>query len=188
MERPEILEGLMKDLQKSRPVSEDDEEGLQKQMRTLKDLQKNLKHHLKELDEIMDQHDELRFSADPAVRDEFMKLKSQVQSDKKVMEDLGNFVQSSLGATGQVVKKMGDAFRNESMSVAGIGMKAIGGYLGKVMIICISHNITPAGLWNWGHRKYRKYRVIRPGPSSNLDEMNLIERECGGDAGVVGVY
>lgn len=171
MERYEILRGLLKDPQDSRLAFENDEGGAQEQVQKLKNLQEILKHHLTELDGIMDYSDELRLSADPTVRAEFLKLKNQVQSDKKVMGDLGNFAQNGLGATGQMMEKVGIALSIETMSAAGIVMKAIGEYLGQVMKICISNNITPAGLWNWGQRKYRNYRAIRPEPSSNLDEM-----------------
>ncbi|CAI7657219.1 unnamed protein product [Penicillium pancosmium] len=108
MERHALLEELMvAKLRKMHNIHPDDMEDARKELQDLKDLQNTLKIHLQDLDRIMRQHDDLLLSQDPAVREEYRNLKSQVQKDAEAMENLSEVAQKSLQTTCRLLIQLG---------------------------------------------------------------------------------
>ncbi|CAG8052332.1 unnamed protein product [Penicillium salamii] len=164
-ERRELFKELMHgEHQDSISMDQHDEGVNQSQDQTLNDLREGLKHHLKVLDQIMDQEDELGRSGDPHVRQKYMHLKHQIRADRMIMRDLADLAPEGVEYTGEWFENAGDTFGNKSMRKTGRLMTSTGQYFRKMGHLFKSKNLTPKRMWRGLRRGLRgAYEELRRG-------------------------
>jgi hypothetical protein len=133
MERHTFLEELMRSglrrikSDKPGPGAGD----LRNEMQRLKRFQEQLRLHLQDLDRSLNQHDDLLLlpSADPRDREQYERLKVQVQKDEEAMDSLADLVDT----TSSLLTTLGSIRNDANLSTAGRLLSAGREYLGAVM-------------------------------------------------------
>jgi hypothetical protein len=166
MERHAILEKALRDeLQKMKDESRGDFQEVRTRVQELQGLQEELKTHLEDLDRFITHHDNLLLNPDPVVRDDFRRLKSQVQRDTEAMENLSKIAQDGFRTTSKLFVKVGEGIKNGGLGIAGLVLGAIGEFIGHAMNLWKSKRLFSPTIWR---RLFRKLRLIfRPTPRSD---------------------
>ena len=172
MERYDFLnETIVPELQNMRNVSPDDLRSVQDKARTLKNSQGELKVHLDTLNHILENHSNLSSSPDPAVQEEYRKLKTQLQRDREAIERLAEIAEGTLDAISKMLAEVSKILGHQPAGIAAIVLR----YLRDVMKLWRSSKLSPAAMWQWMHRKFRT--MNRPRNSSGGVEMGHIQPE-----------
>lgn len=149
--------------QKQRTFRDDSPE-LRDEVQRLKDSQKILKRHLQDLNDILGDHDDLDSSPNPAIREEYRNLKTQLQKDLEAIESFASIAGGTLKNTGDMLTHLATVCRNQGMNVAGVVLVAISTFLGRTMKLWRSSKLPPEAMWEWVCSKVRM--IAGPGDVS----------------------
>lgn len=151
--------------QKQRTFREDSPE-LRDEVQRLRDSQKVLKEHLQDLNDILADHCDLYSSPDPAIREEYQTLKTQLQKDLEAIESFASITGGTLKNTGDMLTHLARVCKNQGMNVAGAVLVAISTFLGRTMKLWRSSRLPPEAMWEWVCSKARGIRSSRDVPES----------------------
>ncbi|BCS19634.1 uncharacterized protein APUU_20066S [Aspergillus puulaauensis] len=143
--------------QKQRTLRDDSPE-LRDEVQRLKDAQKILKEHLQDLKDILNDHCDLDSSPDPAIREEYQSLKTQLQRDLEAIESFASITGGTLKNTGHMLTHLSKVCKNQSMNVAGTVFVSISTLLGRTMNLWRSSRLPPEAMWEWVSSKTRRIR------------------------------
>jgi hypothetical protein len=154
--------------QKQRTFRDDSPE-LRDEVQRLKDSQIFLKRHLQDLNDILGEHDDLDSSPEPAIREEYRNLKTQLQKDLEAIESFASIAGGTLKNTDDMLSYLATVCRNKGMNVAGVVLLAISTFLGRTMKLWRSSKLPPEAMWEWVCSKVR----MIPSPCDVTERIHL---------------
>ncbi|KAJ0416848.1 nucleoside phosphorylase domain-containing protein [Aspergillus carlsbadensis] len=170
MERHAFLEELMRPevrRLKYEKASGHSSGDVRSELERLKRFQHHLKLHLQDLDQSLNQRDHLlRSSADPSEREEYERLKTQVQKDEEAMDSLAGLVDT----TSTLLTTLGRISNDANLSTAGTMLVAGREYLGFVMQLLFPTAAISRGLY----RGIRGLGTGGPSRPSDVAEMQAM--------------
>ncbi|KAJ5369008.1 uncharacterized protein N7496_008768 [Penicillium cataractarum] len=140
---------IIPEIRQKQRIFRDDSPELRDEIQRLKDSQKVLKGHLQDINDILKDHDYLDSSPDPAVREEYRDLRTQLEKDLQAIESLASIAGGTLKNTGDMLMNLAGICKHNGMKVAGVVLVAISTFLGRTMKLWRSSKLSPEAMLEW---------------------------------------